>query len=76
MTRTLSDGSFDRVIGLPCSWPTSCAFGGEDFGTLFVTSARFTMSAEHLTANPQEGGLFAVRPGVRGAIEPRFLSHQ
>jgi len=76
VTRTLADGSIDRVIELPCSWPTSCAFGGEDFGTLFVTSARFTMSAEHLTANPQEGGLFAVRPGVRGAIEPRFLSHQ
>lgn len=74
VTRTLADGRIDRVIELPCSWPTSCAFGGEDLRTLFVTSARFTMSPEHLTANPLEGGLFAVRPGVTGTIERRFLT--
>jgi sugar lactone lactonase YvrE len=72
LARIAPDGTLDRLVELPCSWPTSCAFGGDDLDTLFVTSARFTMSAEHLQANPHEGGLFAVRPGVRGAREHRF----
>lgn len=51
---------------------SGCAFGGADLDTLFVTSARFTMSAEHLAAYPFEGGLFALRPGVRGMPANRF----
>lgn len=72
VTRTLPDGSVERVIDLPCSWPTSCTFGGPDLATLFVTSARFTMSEAHLAANPWEGALFAVEPGVAGIPENRF----
>jgi sugar lactone lactonase YvrE len=72
LARIAPDGALDQVMELPCSWPTSCAFGGENLDTLFVTSARFTMSAEHLGANPHEGGLFAVRPGVRGVRTNRF----
>ncbi len=59
-------GRVNRVAELPCSWPTSCAFGGPDLTTLYVTSARFTQSAEHLAANPQEGGLFALNLGIQG----------
>jgi sugar lactone lactonase YvrE len=54
------------VVDLPCSWPTSCTFGGPDLATLYITSARFTMTAAHLADNPQEGGLFALNPAVRG----------
>jgi sugar lactone lactonase YvrE len=72
VARFAPDGSVDRVVELPCSWPTSCAFGGRDLATLYVTSARFTMSAEHLAANPQEGGLFAVDVGVRGILPNMF----
>jgi sugar lactone lactonase YvrE len=72
VARIAPDGTLNRVIELPCSWPTSCAFGGEALDTLFVTSARFTMSAQHLAANPQEGGLFALRLGVRGVPSNRF----
>jgi sugar lactone lactonase YvrE len=60
LLRFSPDGEIDRVVDLTCTWPTSCAFGGEDLSALYVTSARFTMSNEHLAANPQEGGLFAV----------------
>lgn len=66
------DGNIDRVVDLPCSWPTSCTFGGEDLDTLYVTSARFTMEPEHLRQNPDEGGLFALRPGVKGNACYRF----
>lgn len=60
------DGRIDRVIDLPCSWPTSCTFGGKNLDILYVTSARFTMTAEHLMANPMEGGVFSVNPDVLG----------
>lgn len=66
------DGKLARLVELPASWPTSCAFGGDDYSTLFVTTARFTMTEEHLAANPHEGGLFAVETGARGLPEPKF----
>jgi sugar lactone lactonase YvrE len=72
LARIAPDGSLDRIVELPCSWPTSCAFGGKDRDTLFVTSARFTMTAAHLGGNPHEGALFAVKPGVRGMPANRF----
>lgn len=66
------DGALEGYRDLPCSWPTSCAFGGPGFGTLFVTSARFTMSPEHLEAAPWEGGLFALTPAGPGRAAFRF----
>jgi len=72
LVRFSPSGTIDRVVDLPCTWPTTCAFGGEDLSTLYVTSARFTMSAEHLSDRPQEGSLFALRPGVAGLREHRF----
>ena len=72
VVRIAPGGALDRLVELPCSWPTSCAFGGENLDTLFVTSARFTMGAAHLQANPREGGLFATRPGERGVRTNRF----
>lgn len=72
LVRYSPDGDVDRVVELPCSWPTSCTFGGDDLSTLYVTSARFTMTPEHLAAKPLEGGLFCLRPGVAGRPENRF----
>ena len=72
LIRYARDGSQAAFVDLPCTWPTSCAFGGAQLNELYVTSARFTMSAERLREHPQEGGLFRVRPGVRGRAEPRF----
>ncbi|KSV60775.1 hypothetical protein N183_37520 [Sinorhizobium sp. Sb3] len=70
--RFAPNGRIDRVVDLPCSWPTSCAFGGPQLETLFVTSARFTMSDEHLAQNPHEGAIFALRPGTFGLPVNRF----
>ena len=72
VARFSTNGEFDRIVELPCSWPTSCTFGGPDLDQLFVTSARFTMDEDHLRANPEEGGLFAVDVGVRGRRSNRF----
>ena len=72
LTRTLPDGTLDRVVELPCSWPTSCCFGGPDLSTLYVTSARFTLPDEHLASHPHEGALWCFKPGVVGRTEHRF----
>jgi len=60
------------LVDLPVSWPTSCTFGGPDLTTLYVTSARFTMTPDHLAAHPQEGSLVAVETAIRGLPEPKF----
>lgn len=66
------DGTLLEYVDLPCSWPTSCTFGGSDLSTLFVTSARFTMSPEHLEEAPFEGGLFSIQSTTRGCAANRF----
>ena len=68
----LPSGASERVAELPCSWPTSCAFGGADFDTLYVTSARFTQSEDHLRSHPHEGGLFSLSGCGPGRPEYRF----
>ena len=60
------DGRLDRVISLPVSQPTSCAFGGEGLDELFVTSAWEGLSAAERRGQPLAGAVFRVRPGVRG----------
>jgi len=70
--RVQVNGNVDRIIELPCLWPTSCTFGGPDLTRLYVTSARFTMSDEHLRQHPQEGALFEVEIGVPGKPSHRF----
>lgn len=67
-----ADGSLLQVVELPVSWPTSCTFGGDDLTTLYVTSARFTMTADHLAEHPQEGSLIAIGNAGRGVLEPKF----
>lgn len=53
-------------IQLPVTRPTSCVFGGEDFSTLYITSASTRLSAEKLATQPLAGSLFSCRPGVAG----------
>lgn len=65
-------GRVDRVVGLPVSKPTCCAFGGDDLSTLFITSARYGMTEEQLRAEPEAGSLFSLSPGVRGLEDCEF----
>lgn len=65
-------GSIDRVIELPVSQPTCCAFGGPQLDTLYITSAAQRLGPQALAQQPLAGSVFAVRPGVRGLAESRF----
>jgi sugar lactone lactonase YvrE len=66
------DGVLDRIVELPVARPTSCAFGGDDLGDLYVTSASVGLSAAALEEQPWAGGVFALRPGVNGRLPNRF----
>lgn len=59
-------GKLLAKIEVPAPFVTSCAFGGKDLKTLFITTARVKMSTEDLQRYPYSGGLFAIEPGVAG----------
>ena len=46
-------------IDMPVSNPTSCAFGGPDLDTLFITSG-------YQEEEPLSGAVFSIKPGVKG----------
>lgn len=67
LCRYAPDGSLERVIEMPVSRPTCCAFGGARYTTLFVTSAHYKMSAEERQRDPRAGALFSIElDGVEG----------
>jgi len=66
------DGVLDRVVPVPVSHPTSCAFGGADFGDLYITTASCALTPEARLQQPLAGGLFRCRPGVCGRPAHRF----
>jgi sugar lactone lactonase YvrE len=72
LVRYTPAGKVDRVVEVPAANPTCCAFGGEDLGTLYVTTATQRLAAEDLAKQPLAGSLLALRPGVKGLPEGRF----
>jgi sugar lactone lactonase YvrE len=72
LARFAPDGRLDRLVRLPVSQPSSCAFGGPDLGTLFVTTARQKLSPEALAAEPLAGRVLMLDVGVKGLPEPAF----
>ena len=59
-------GEIDKVIELPVSKPTCCAFGGPDFQHLFVTTASID------TSNPLAGKTFVIEDAGQGFAEHKF----
>jgi sugar lactone lactonase YvrE len=70
--RYAPDGTLEEVLALPTRNVASCCFGGDDLGELFVTSAAAEMNAQELAADPNAGGVFRLRPGVRGLPTTAF----
>lgn len=65
-------GELLRTIDVPAKNVTSCAFGDDDLGTLYITTARQGTSDEELEKFPLAGGVFKIRPGVKG-VEAFFF---
>lgn len=72
LARYTPEGRLDRIIPLPVDQPTSCAFGGPDLSTLYITTARKGLDEAALARQPLAGSLLAIRPGVRGLALPPF----
>lgn len=72
IVRYSPEGRVDQVVQVPVEQPTSCAFGGPDLSTLYVTSAWDELSDAARARQPLAGGLFALDVGVKGLALPVF----
>lgn len=72
VVRFSPDGSVDRVCEMPVKNITCLCFGGKELDTLYVTTARLTLGDKELADKPLSGGLFALKPGVKGLKEGRY----
>jgi sugar lactone lactonase YvrE len=59
-------------VKLPTSHITNCAFGDADLCTLYITSATSGLTPAQREAEPEAGGLFAVRIDSPGLPAPLF----
>jgi len=64
--RYLPDGSLDKVVPMPVTLVTKCAFGGADLADLFITTAWIDLDTAGRAREPLAGGVFRIRPGVSG----------
>lgn len=69
VVRYTPEGKVELVVELPVSKVTSCAFGGPDLKTLFITTAQESLTPEQLRDQPLAGGLFAIETNTAGILE-------
>ncbi len=69
VVRYAPDGREERRVSMPVKIASSITFGGDDYADLYITSGGGDRKHEKGAA---AGGLFRVRPGVRGV--PEFFS--
>lgn len=65
-------GECSMRIDLPAPDITSCAFGGPDLDELYITSSCRDLDAAGRERHPAAGGLFRIKPGVKGLVTDRF----
>ncbi|PPQ14720.1 Sugar lactone lactonase YvrE [Bradyrhizobium shewense] len=73
IARYRPDGQIDTVISLPVTNPTCVCFGGSDYKTMFVTSARKFLDTGQLSSEPEAGHLLAIHGLAQGLPEHRFV---
>lgn len=66
LRRAEHDGTWSQEILVPAKNVTSCAFGGDELRTLFITTALVELSAEERAQQPQAGSVFAILLPVGG----------
>ena len=73
VSRFSPQGEFLQFFALPIPRVTSCAFGGSDYGQLYITTASWGLSSVQQKESPLSGSLFVVTPGVKGMPSRAFL---
>ena len=66
------NGVLLQTLSVPVPRPTSCCFGGPDMRTLFITTAKFGMSATEHADYPAAGNIYSIRLPVPGRPRHRF----
>jgi len=69
--RFTPSGHVDRVVRLPGSQVTTCAFGGPDLSTLFIAVSAHGLD-ERALSSEKAGYIFAFDPGVQGLPSQEF----
>lgn len=59
-------GTLMTKIEVPAHNVTSCAFGGPNLETLYITTASVDMTEEELKKYPFSGSIFKANPGIKG----------
>jgi len=67
-----TSGELLHKVIVPAPNVTSCAFGGKDLKTLYITTAAQGMNQEAREKYPEAGGLFYIELDVKG-VESTFL---
>ena len=72
VVRYAPDGRETARIDVPTAQPSCVAFGGAEFDTLYVTSARIGLRRAALQGDAHAGGVFVATPGR--AVSPSRCS--
>ena len=67
-----ADGVETARVTVPTVQPSCVAFGGDQLGTLYITSARTDLDTSALAGDSRAGGVFVAVPGARGLPEAVF----
>ena len=70
--RLTPSGKTDRIIRMPGSQVTTCAFGGDDLCTLFISVSPHGMDPKALQGE-KAGYIFAIDVGIQGLRTHEFL---
>jgi sugar lactone lactonase YvrE len=73
VARFAPDGTVKETVQIPADFVTSCAFGGPNLHTLYVTTARQKLAGSELARQPFAGGIFAFKPDVPGVPASAFM---
>jgi L-arabinonolactonase len=65
-------GRISSIIAVPATRVTCPVFGGPELDTLYLTTSRAHVDAATLVRYPQQGGVFALKPGVKGLLKNDF----
>lgn len=73
LVRYTPSGRIDRVLTLPTTQTTSCAFAGDNLDVLIITTAKRLLSESELQEQAGlAGSVYAVHVGTSGFPEPHF----
>lgn len=73
LLRLSPSGEILREVLLPVRCPTMIAFGGADFRTLYITSARHNRPNAELAQHPLSGCVMSMQVDVPGVPEPSYI---